>query len=106
MSNKKQIKMKVTYAMTSPIILSLGGGLAGWFLAKQINPDSNLTQALMLFFGVLIGFTIAIVDILYNPYLNPPPSIEDEEEMNDQVQEFIQKEVEKIEKEAGAKNER
>jgi hypothetical protein len=105
MSNKKQIRIKVAYSMTAPIVLSLGGGLIGWFLANQINPGSNLTQALMLFFGVLIGFTIAILDILYNPYLNPPPSNDDKEETDDQVQQFIQKELDKIEKEEGAKSE-
>ena len=91
--------------MTTPIILSLGGGLAGWFLANQINPDSNLTQALMLFFGVLIGFIIAVLDILYNPYLNPPPSTDDDEELKDPVQQFIQEEIEKIDNEEGAKSE-
>ncbi|MCG3219225.1 MAG: hypothetical protein KAR35_09485 [Candidatus Heimdallarchaeota archaeon] len=105
MSNKKQTRIKFAYAMTTPIILSLGGGLGGWFLAEQINPGSNLTQALMLFFGVLIGFTIAVLDILYNPYLNPPPSTEEDEEQNDQVQQFIQKEIAKIDKEEGANSE-
>ena len=104
MSNKKQARIKVAYSMTTPIVLSLGGGLIGWFLANQINPDSNLTQALMLFFGVLIGFTIAVLDILYNPYLNSPPPTDDKE-LKDPVQQYIQEEIEKIDIEEGAKSE-
>lgn len=105
MSNTKQTRVKVAYSMTTPIILSLGGGLGGWFLAEQVAPNSNLTQALMLFFGVLLGFVIAVLDILYNPYLNPPPTNEEDEPLKDQVQQFIQEEIKKIEEMEGAESE-